>query len=1046
MEFEKEFHCPTAIHVPSLSYEEDLGGEKRKVDVTLVGNSQAEGANVNSLERGSPKAHTFIEIRFQGLNLSQIDQILQDAIKRTKDGEPLRNVVVPDTIVHLPLNSTNLGQASAGRTEILSRYEKRKNGKSFFIQFSIDNVYCDRCFCKDSSEENPLVRCDVRDCLEGRHRYCFVESEQRSLKEIQDTSYSHSCCDHLDVSTRGKKNASSKKQNCISNCPPVSKSSRIRIPVSKDLAAQVIVESCDETGLELNCAQLKLRVVQSVIPQAGKGLVSIESLDVGETVAFFFGRIITKSLFEELTSNSRKKSVSKEGDHDHELVAFFKDYNKGVRRILDVSDSLSDATDEYVMLVSKQCPAGYINDPHLKDEEKKKMERVPTTNCKVVYPPTVTMSKDGMIGWKMFCVQAIQSIEAEGELFIDYNWDERTWRSVEKTIAHIPIDTPLKPVIEYLPPSFLEGTPPEEYTRRANDFYSKMDENPKAAFAEIGTNWENTLALERSQKRSILSDLNDSARPALNRKAQEGVTPSNAPMDIDVVEEKGVEEIKMSDDPSIAPPPEILSPVYLGQSLSALMEESDQESESTPPQPIVADVGPPLLQKTEVYEPYPYLNHMSAEVIRREGDDGFLEEGEVAEDEIEEPQESENESDEKSDEISDEEYEESEEGYKTSDEENPESIDIDKLDQKKWSPSRTKRSRSHGGKRVGLKEGCTRFPPASNMKMIIRNKNRVRKLSGLRDWSWTEEEMRTMKSALESYFKRNEARFDGSVINLLTLESRNRLVKFNNLPLDYGEIKACCGSAIRCQIENIPLTHPFQDVTKLLERRLDIVGQRNDNGTRQCILDYLKNQTMDPELKKPYRTIIYDGVRCCVSCFRAATGVSRDTFFSVNNQLKNGELVAVDLRSKQKRTDKVPEETLKIATELRAMIEEQIPDSYPTNEGGISKESFEFPFFRRAHLREEVEARLNKKFPEKAISATTFERAIKYLADQHMIHISIKRNKKFMKCDTCITLLNEKHQATSSEAREKNRVERNNHYMQTNRQRKGYTDIRTLAK
>ena len=168
--------------------------------------------------------------------------------------------------------------------------------------------------------------------------------------------------------------------------------------------------------------------------------------------------------------------------------------------------------------------------------------------------------------------------------------------------------------------------------------------------------------------------------------------------------------------------------------------------------------------------------------------------------------------------------------------------------------------------------------------------------------------------------------------------------------------------------------------------------------------------------------------------------------FSVKNQIKDGVLVSVDLRTKGNSSGKLPEEALLIATELRAMIAENIADSYPTTEGGTTKESFEFPFLRRSHLLEEVPARLNMKRPEKSVSRTTFERAIKHLDEEHLIQISIKRNKKFMKCDTCVQLTNEKNLAETKEEKEKNRIARNNHYMQTNRQRQEYTNIRNLAK
>jgi hypothetical protein len=115
------------------------------------------------------------------------DQFLLGELKRTDQIRP-RRVHVPDSFVYFHVSAKSAKSCSLGRTELLTSYERGESGSAEFWKPNDQRLYCEQCFLKKSTAENPLLACtehrrggdQTRTCLAGRHRQCLADKQATS--------------------------------------------------------------------------------------------------------------------------------------------------------------------------------------------------------------------------------------------------------------------------------------------------------------------------------------------------------------------------------------------------------------------------------------------------------------------------------------------------------------------------------------------------------------------------------------------------------------------------------------------------------------------------------------------------------------------------------------------------------------------------------------------------------------------------------------------------------------------------------------------------
>jgi hypothetical protein len=398
-EFAKEFHCPTAVQVPHLDYVDETTGAD--VKVILLGNPTCIGPNMNSSDRVSPSLH----LSKKYLNV----EYRRGSKKSCQEGGKLK---VFDNCIHFSISPKEWLDVNNNKAEILTCYENDCDESKFFVEHSEDKIFCDVCFSLLDEISNPIVCCDRKDCFQGRHLKCFQGETAITVGDVPQLK--HYCADHKMSSSgptlRVRKTSPPSKDIPRSNLPPPFTQSGVNPPMG-----QMYHQESDLVGLYMNCQALHVTTRKSGIEGAGDGLFADKQYEKGDTIGFFFGHIVSNDEY-------NHKFVNETGDSIFENTfeaEFMKEAQSGLVRCLDVSDSLQDKDNEYKLLVSKQCPVGYINDPgfHLKKAKKRKAL---DTNCKITFPQEVSVKEDGTFCWKTFPVIATKTIYKGNEFFFNY--------------------------------------------------------------------------------------------------------------------------------------------------------------------------------------------------------------------------------------------------------------------------------------------------------------------------------------------------------------------------------------------------------------------------------------------------------------------------------------------------------------------------------------------------------------------------------------------------------------------------------------------------
>jgi len=171
-----------------------------------------------------------------------------------------------------------------------------------------------------------------------------------------------------------------------------------------------------ERCLERNCSLLHTERIPSTLgKQAGLGLAIKRDTDSDVTVGYMWGHCITRDTWSILRAGGPEAIALCDGNP--ELLQHVEWAQSGVWWCLEVQ-SLSDAVDEYLLLVSPQCPMGWINDP--RDSSR--------ANVELREPLTCVESADGRLDYWLFPLHSTRPLLRNEELFLDYGWTSAEWK------------------------------------------------------------------------------------------------------------------------------------------------------------------------------------------------------------------------------------------------------------------------------------------------------------------------------------------------------------------------------------------------------------------------------------------------------------------------------------------------------------------------------------------------------------------------------------------------------------------------------------------
>jgi hypothetical protein len=989
--FASEFHCPTAVQAAHLDYTDDSG---TLIKVILLGNPTCIGPNMNASDQTTAALQVskkYANIAFSGNGKSSKEA--------ARVGDKLQ---VKDDCVHFTITSAMLMQARQYKSEFVTKYETDVDRNKFFKAYNEESVFCDVCFSLTQSKSNPILCCDAQLCLNGRHRECFDTPPSKEDLPV----FAHTCQDHSGR-RRNPRTVIERSYTPNSNLPPAFQDN------SRAKRYDQVMHESDTVGLQFNCSALNVEVRESSLKAAGRGLFALKKFKVGEVIGYFFGRIVSER---EYAAKFCEKSELPSNKFEE---VFMREAEQGVLRCLDVSTTLSDEADAYRLLISAQCPVGYINDPVSRVKSgTKKNKRSHKVNCEVQLPSTGDVEADGQVSWKLFPLAASSKIDQGEEFFFSYNWDDIVWGKVLKAMS-----SPLIPILSsssidsppatssrqtYFTPSPPAPTPRAERRRRwdlfdpmryvhASENGMKDDEAPPIFIRQLNSGYPLFPMDEKPEQESAAAA---AALPVINEDGELVLVDDFN--DSDNEEEVSHEKLEAFsyEMASVARGLEDKNQL-VPDSDSSAASDSDSESDSVYGQSIVA-------QDTDD----------DNDDMGDDGDENYEQASSSDEDEEVEvvggpgasPQAT---------------------CSNKPDPKNPETTKDAQPDAQSTFPS-TKVKRLH----------------ATKYKFRIRTPKEAQALPHFKKQAWSQHEMKGFRDITTQYIKREKEKFSKvAAQDLLDEKSRNRVIKFNHLQVDWGEISACCGRQ-----EGVPSEHPLRDVTALLRRRVDILGQvkSGDEGAHQCILDYihaLSPDPADPSMKeKETKLVLLYGQRCCLSCFRAFVGVNRSTMFNVRATLLDGEFVAADLRKKKHKLveSRVSKKLLDVITTLDRM--KDFADSLPTTEGGDTRESFAFPYSRKTDLYNAVKRELNPTGAEELnISESTMREAIQYLYHFCNMTISVRKKKRFMQCAQCFQLDNRKQAAGEGKSKDDFRKSKGVHLLQVNAQRQDYHNLRDMA-
>ena len=430
-EFDNDFHCPTAVNASNFAYY--CPSKRNWVAATFLGDPRAIGPNINHADAKTNLNGREV-LRAVFTQPPSDDKLLSQLVADAKG----HKVILDSKMISVTLNRaghTKIGQ----HTEVVIDY-----GSDFFIKPTSARVYCDVCFSRSSTDANdPLILCDGgRKCSTARHRMCFITPP--TLLAIGGMK--HSCSLHSAVANSPHLRTNRGKQSADpivpTHCNPTSSFEDRAIADGND--GQMISPSVAD-GIRFNCDRLALDVRDSTISTAGKGLfTTIDRLPKkqrkkGKIIGYFFGEIIAKDAYRALLDDNSLASTEAQKD-------FCEDWRRGVDRALDITDTISCSNSGYILLVSKQCPMGYMNDASHSGDA-----LVSPTICTFARPTEYELHH-GVMDYRTFAVRLpLGRVKAASELFLDYGMSEGEWAGVAQRSKN-PIQLPLQQAAASSPP------------------------------------------------------------------------------------------------------------------------------------------------------------------------------------------------------------------------------------------------------------------------------------------------------------------------------------------------------------------------------------------------------------------------------------------------------------------------------------------------------------------------------------------------------------------------------------------------------------------
>jgi hypothetical protein len=404
-QFDARYHCPTGFNAANLDYEEDGA----KVRVVLLGNPMKIGPNLNSCGKTTYDLPISIKAAWKMRPADDAALLAAVAVESAKGG-PIRNVSVPGDF--LSINVPYDQGTKMCRTEVVIEY-----GDEFYKVRSTpdDDAHCDQCFAKHSEPEDRMLFCSDKTCKVGRHRCCF----RRPIAKTDVAEYIHMCWNHemahRDALMVERANARDNKGTLL----PTDNHPMHRATIPGFGRNQALLSGKKWVdGLRYNAAQLNTAVCPSTVPNSGNGLflkraTTVNTLPVG----WFWGSIVSEKRFRELIETPDVAVYN----GTPEERAFCNDWENGIRRAITIADVMSDSKTEYMMLISRQCPVGCMNDS--------RGQRAGAA-CKIAWPKEgYATETNGSMSHLTFPVHTVDgAVPAGTELFFEYGWSEEEWQ------------------------------------------------------------------------------------------------------------------------------------------------------------------------------------------------------------------------------------------------------------------------------------------------------------------------------------------------------------------------------------------------------------------------------------------------------------------------------------------------------------------------------------------------------------------------------------------------------------------------------------------
>jgi hypothetical protein len=193
-----------------------------------------------------------------------------------------------------------------------------------------------------------------------------------------------------------------------------------------EVLKQVYVSMDHDQGLEMNCAFLATTRIQSSIAGAGQGMAGQRATPIGEVVGYMFGYFTTRETWEIIRAGGAEAAAL--CDTNPEMKRHVEMARAGVWWCLE-TPMVCDSYEEYLLLVSPQCPMGYINDP----QDKRRV------NVEMRAPGTCVESSTGVLDYWLLPLYSTRPLLPMEELFLDYGWTASDWEQAKQAArsAHI---------------------------------------------------------------------------------------------------------------------------------------------------------------------------------------------------------------------------------------------------------------------------------------------------------------------------------------------------------------------------------------------------------------------------------------------------------------------------------------------------------------------------------------------------------------------------------------------------------------------------------